>query len=361
MLASRLLPFPNILSRTTALNFNRRALLSTLNTPKVYAAFFKKYNCAGYTFEPGKPPEQEFQLLAKARQWGAESTIKHQKFLGCSIRLAEFFERFEDFREDAGGYTYSPDTEYALEFKRLCTVKRWDEGRIADVKKEYEKLMEASNHSRDGDASSRKDDQAHENVLEGKTAIAKFFIENQCPGYSYNYRSSVVEFFELVEARTVMWEEKTGDRKRTGTYEKTAEYKDLRREFEVAIEACFDAFLRVKRRSVEEKETRPWETLAELFKEGEAPLGRTKARKLLEKVHVNIYDLTDLFQIHMPPSADILQKLLTTESHRMQKLRFPGLRELAAYSVDTGRVYKLRSAKENGTLVLLLQRIRRRF
>ncbi|CUS15004.1 unnamed protein product, partial [Tuber aestivum] len=333
--------------------------LSTRNSPTVYAKFFKKYNFERYTFEPGNPLEQEFQRLAKARQWGVESTAKHHELLHRAIRLAEFFERFED-SEVVGGYKYSPEAESPVEFSRLCTVKGWDEGRIAVVKKEYDELTGVTSRKRKDSASDSKGDQK-EDVLEGHTAIAKFFIKNRCPGYSYRYRSSEVEFRELVEVRKAMWKERTGSRKRKGTYEKTEEYKGLRREFEVAIEKCFDTFLGVRRKSAEEKEMRPWETLVELLKVGKAPMGRGKANQLIYKVHINIYDLVGLFEIHRQPSAKTLQRLLTTESHQIQELRFPNLVILAAYSSLTRQVYNLDNAKKNGTLVFLLQRLRRHF
>ncbi|RPA96230.1 hypothetical protein L873DRAFT_1695070 [Choiromyces venosus 120613-1] len=358
MLTSRLLPFRNILPPKKAFHFTRRALLSTLNAPKVYASFFKKYNCGGYTFEPGKPPEQEFQLLAKNRQWGTKSTTKHHGLLDRAIRLAEFFERFED---RAGRYTYSPGTEHNIEFKRLCTVKGWDKGKIVDVKKEYEKLREASNHSRDGGASNREDHQEKNKDLKGRTAIARFFIKYQCPGYSYEYRSSGTEFRALAEAKKAIWKSQTGTRKRTGPYEKTEEYERLQREFQVAIEECFDSFLRVKSGSLEEKETRPWETLVELLKLGKAPMDGSTAAELIKTVHINIYDFVDLFTIHLPPSAKTLEKLLTTEFYQIQKLRFPNVVILAAYSCLTKRVYDLENAKKNGTLVLLLHRLREHF
>ncbi|RPA89102.1 hypothetical protein L873DRAFT_1791719 [Choiromyces venosus 120613-1] len=332
MLISPLFPFLNILPRKTVFYSIRRALLSTLNAPTVYANFFKKYNFEKYTFEPGRSPEQEFQLLAKTRQWGTKQTTRNQRLLEIAIRQAEFFERFEDFREDG-----------------------WDEGKIADVKNQYEVLTGVSSHKEDEAR------EAYEDVVEGKTAIAKFFIENQCPGYSYSYRSSVVELSELVEAREDMWEEIAGDRERRGSYKKTEEYYRLQREFQVATEECFESFLRVKIGSLEEKETRPWETLAELLKLGKAPMDRSTAAELIKTVHINIYDFIDLFTFHLPPSANTLEKLLTTEFYRVQKLRFPDVVTLAAYSRLIHRVYNLENAKTNGTLVLLLHRLKEHF
>ncbi|PWW77851.1 hypothetical protein C7212DRAFT_342488 [Tuber magnatum] len=361
MLASRLLPFHIISPRTPTLHFLQRALLSKCNSPTVYSNFFKKYNFERYTFEPGNPPEEEFQRLAKARQWGAKSTDKHHKLLHRALRLAEFFERFQGGEGKVGEYRYSPDAESSVEFRRLCTVKGWGEGRIAVVRKEYDELTGVASQSEEGGASDSEGNQEKERVLEGHTAIARFFVKNQCPGYSYGYRSSEVEFRELSKVRKVMWKERTGDRKRRGTYEKTEEYESLHREFEVAIEECFDAFLGVERHSVEEREIRPWETLAELLKVGKPPMERPQAVEVIKKIHVNIYDLIGLFEIQRSPSSNTLQRLLTTESHRVQKLRFPNPVILAAYSALTRQVYNLDHAKESGTLVLLLQRLRSHF
>ncbi|KAG0639102.1 hypothetical protein HOY80DRAFT_1137043 [Tuber brumale] len=408
MLASRLLPFRTILPRTLTFHSAQRVLLSTQNSPTVHASFFKKYNFERYTFEPGKPPEEEFQRLVKAREWGTKRTAKHRELLHNAVRLAEFFERFEEGGEEVGRYIYSPGSESAVEFRRLCTVKGWDEGRIAVVRKEYDELTGVASQSREGDASnseasrekekveggtsnsegdqenveggtsnsegnqekewekeedgaSKSEGNQKKRVFRGHTAIAKFFVENQCPGYSYSYRSSEVEFRELAEVREAMWKAGAGGRERKGPYKKTGEYEDLRREFEVAIEESFDAFLRVERKSLEEKETRPWETLVELLKVGKAPIGRTEAIILIKEIHINIYDLTNLFEIDLPPSMSILRGLLTTESQRIQQLRFPNLVMLAAYSALTDKVYSLDNAKKNGTLVLLLQRLRSHF
>ncbi|KAG0127831.1 hypothetical protein HOY82DRAFT_624091 [Tuber indicum] len=347
------------------------------NSPTVHANFFKKYNFERYAFEPGKPLEEEFQRLSEARGWGTGEAARHCGLLHNAVLLAEFFERFEDHGNEVGRYIYSPDAESCVEFQRLCMAKGWDEERIAVVRKEYDGLMGVASEPREGSASdsegdrekeeveggasNSEDDQAKERVFKGHTAIAKFFVENQCPGYSYSYRSSEVEFRELAEVRETMWKAAAGGRERKGTYKNTEEYKGLRREFEVAIEECFDAFLGVERKSMEEKETRPWETLAELLKVGKAPMSRAEAAKIIKKTHVNIHDFTSLFEIHLPPSVSILKRLMTTESHRIQELRFPNVAMLAAYSVLTGKVYNLRHAKTNGTLALLLQRLRGHF
>ena len=104
--------------------------------------FFSQFNFQRYTYDPHKPPLEEFKRLCQERQWGPSRIRKHEtafllavegeKDLGGSLAdpnapLQEFFSQFNFQR-----YTYDPHNPALEEFKRLCQERQWGPSKIRE-------------------------------------------------------------------------------------------------------------------------------------------------------------------------------------------------------------------------------------
>ncbi|CUS15007.1 unnamed protein product [Tuber aestivum] len=351
MLPSKLL---TIIPRRRALftNFHllHRFYLSTKNSPTVHANFFKRYDFSEYTFTPTNPVDVEFERLAKARQWKEKGISKHSRLLERAVRVAEFFERFED--EGAGGYVYDAGSDRVEEFWRMCNEKGWEGRTIKEHKKEFETLIEEKiSAANGGDENKTGGDEA----FEGKTPVQKFLMRNQHPGYSFTGQAPEIELWELLQAEKKAWEWKTRGCAGSTRYGDTKEFKTLLRRFNYAMEESLVPLLDGEKNS---NSSMPWKIIFEQFDLGKPPTNFQKAKKILREFYVNILDYLEL--VHQSkacgtPSTGVPQPGSPAEFHR---LRFPTLRTLAIYSYVTGRVYR---CGQDGLLAFFLQLIEREY
>ncbi|PUU82757.1 hypothetical protein B9Z19DRAFT_1120143 [Tuber borchii] len=112
--------------------------MSTPNGP--LQEFFSQFNFQRYTYNPHKPPLEEFERLCQERQWGPSKIRKHKAaFLlvfereqdprgglaASNVLLQEFFSQF-NFQ----GYTHDSHKPPLEEFKRLCQARKWGPSKI---------------------------------------------------------------------------------------------------------------------------------------------------------------------------------------------------------------------------------------
>ncbi|KAF8415622.1 hypothetical protein EV426DRAFT_706982 [Tirmania nivea] len=202
-------------------------------------------------------------------------------------------------------------------------------------------------------------------VIEASTSespLARFFRTKGLllggPTYAYRSLATEQEFTKLSRLlqQNGSWMGKTADdelqlsfhsqteqKALQKKFQKSPEYRELRRELNRAIEDELDWLL--SRNEQVKNGLQPWEYLCEVFKVGKAPMTRLEAKKVLRPIKVNIYDFIEYERNVQRGTKPQTPKRFKTDS------------ELGKYSKKKGRVYALEDAKEDGVLRLLLRRI----
>jgi len=282
------------------------------------ATFFKGYNSAHYTYDPTLAVGDEFSRLEQEQQWESEEVQEHRKLLDRAVHLANFF-----WKHEWGGYVFREDAKYDDEFWRLCQKKRWDEDRIGRAEAEFLKIsggsMESLTAARDRmpeetapeeeaetapaeeteatseqelETTSSEQEEDAETVRpedpeapEVQGAIVRFFTLHNCPDYTYSGQAPRIEFRELTEAKEQAWRTRDPHRTQHKDFQKTKEFKTLKRDYHEAVEERFDGLLDIRAGAVEGYKMEPWEYIVELFRLGDIPISKNKASKVLNTIH----------------------------------------------------------------------------
>ena len=296
------------------------------------ATFFKGYNSAHYTYDPTLAVGDEFSRLEQEQQWEPEEVQEHRKLLDRAVRLANFF-----WKHEWGGYVFQEGAEYDDEFWRLCQKKRWDEDRIGRAEAEFLKISggsiespmaardrmseetapeetapketapegvvpeegetapaeEAEATSEQGlETTSSEQEEDAETVRpedpedpEAQGAIVSFFTLRNCPNYTYSGKAPRIEFRELTEAKEEAWRNRDPHGTEGKDFERTKEFKTLKRDYHEAVEERFDGLLDMRAEAMEGYKMEPWESIVELFRLGDIPISKSKASKVLNTIH----------------------------------------------------------------------------
>ncbi|KAI5803629.1 hypothetical protein DFH27DRAFT_652768 [Peziza echinospora] len=303
--------------------------------------------------------------------------------------LRGFFTKFEFH-----AYKYNQAAIPTEEFSRLCAARKWGPARISSAKREFDGIMAApSQHKTSGTtepSTSQRSNNEHNINIEtlqntkntpniaaqqprqlgqkrkstpprqssrpdlSKSPLAEFFTRFNCSNYTYKGLSATVEFDRLTNQ----------------------EYYELKRQFYQTVEAQFDWFVDIQcKRTGLKKE----EYVAIFFGLGQAPMDVDTATKLLRSININIYDFLDyhyeLFGLEekITPGTDnakasreptaTLDPITNNALRTLPQMptKFPSVVLLGIYCKVTGRIYDLKEARSNGTLVLLLKRVGKHF
>ena len=158
--------------------------------------FFSKFNFQGYTYDPHKPPLEEFKRLCQARKWGPwkigehETAFLHAVGSGQDQRgslpgpnLIKFFRKYEYQR-----FTYDLDAPIRSEFQRLVGLRGWGNANLSKVTKQFNKAVAL--------------DAKEQSVYGAGPNAIKFFREYEYQLFTYDSDASVqAEFQRLVGLR----------------------------------------------------------------------------------------------------------------------------------------------------------------
>ncbi|KAF8422850.1 hypothetical protein EV426DRAFT_147464 [Tirmania nivea] len=239
--------------------------------------------------------------------------------------VADFFEVHE-----FPGYTYDPGQPPEAEFDRLCIARQWGRRRVNTMRTIFhEAVRQEATTPRAGETQ-----QLHHSIAnDANSPLQRFFVRNAVNGYIYRGRSPAVEWKRLLRAKSLRFAQCRIE----GSEHQALYYRYLE-----AVEEEVD-YLIEQDEDVREGRIKPWEYLCQLFEVGVAPLSKSKARKLLAPIHVNIFDF-------------ISYQRAVRAGQRATLQTFPTVRRLAAYS-SPARLYPLQVAKADGTLKFLLRSI----
>ncbi|PUU82764.1 hypothetical protein B9Z19DRAFT_966530 [Tuber borchii] len=346
--------------------------------------FFRQFNFQRYTYDPHKPPLEEFKRLCQARQWGASKIRKHETAFLHAIgseqdlrgglagpNVIEFFRKYEYQR-----FTYDLDAPIQSEFQRLVGLRGWGEANLSNVTSRFYKAValdggeqsvynagpnaikffrqyEYQLFTYDPNASSThpKDPGTQEVDI-----IVDWLREQECHGYRYRGDSPELEFKELVRVKRREWNQVRREADMdTGNeaWKESDEFDLLRTEFYEVVEKAFNTLLG---RFCQITGFTPWQVLVGLYRPG---VCSPEQGMILKSVFVNIFDFLDAFQeiLRDPPTTDGWELLQLLRPLAIE-LEFKKNSMLGVYSALTNRVFPLEMAKEDGTLILLLHRIR---
>ncbi|PUU82762.1 hypothetical protein B9Z19DRAFT_1074171 [Tuber borchii] len=345
-----------------------RRSLAGLNMP--LQEFFSQFNFYGYTYDPHTPVLEEFGFLCQAWQWGPSMireqemafliAVERERDLRGSLvgpNVFDFFRKYEFQR-----FTYNLDAPIQSEFQRLVKLRGWGEANLSKVAQQFNRAVVL--------------DATEQSVLGTQEAglLAHWLIEQECHGYRYLGGLPEIEFKKLVRVKRWKWNQvrrEAGMDTRNEAWKESEEFNQLHTEFYEVVEEAFnlllDSFCQIAR-------FEPWQVLVGLYGPGLygpeqgiiglygqelESMGKEAAKIILKSVFVNIFDFLDAFQeiLRDPPTTDrwMLLQLLRPLAIELQ---FPNNSLLGVYSALTNRVFPLEIAEKDGTLVLLLHRIR---
>ena len=111
--------------------------------------FFSKFNFQGYTYDPHKPPLEEFKRLCQAWQWGPSRVREHEAAFLHAVRsgqdqrgslpgpnLIKFFREYEYQL-----FTYDLDAPIESEFQRLVGLRGWGKANLSKVTSQFNKAV----------------------------------------------------------------------------------------------------------------------------------------------------------------------------------------------------------------------------
>ncbi|PUU82761.1 hypothetical protein B9Z19DRAFT_966650, partial [Tuber borchii] len=335
-------------------------LRGSLTAPNVrLQEFFSQFNFQGYTYDPHKPPLEEFKRLCQARQWGPSKIREHETAFLLAVgrgqdrreslpgpNVIEFFIRYE-----YPLFTYNLDASPKSELQRLAGLRKWGEANLSQVTEQFNKAVALDAREKSGYAVSESTDsedlEAHEVDL-----LVDWMRQQECCGYSYRGALPELKFRKLKE-----WELVDEGSEDFLSWTDSCEFEPLHIEFNQVVENVFnsllDEFCKITGFS-------PWQVLVGLYGKRRQGVGRQEAETVLGKVFVNIFDFLDLFQeiLRNPPTTNS-GKLLRLLKPRATELQFPNEMMLGVYSSLTGRVFPFNVASKNGILALLLHPLKK--
>ncbi|PUU82765.1 hypothetical protein B9Z19DRAFT_327563 [Tuber borchii] len=158
--------------------------------------FFRQFNFQRYTYDPHKPPLEEFKRLCQARQWGTSEIGKHKTAFLLALEkgkdrrgslpgpnLIKFFRKYE-YQQ----FTYDLDAPIQSEFQRLVRLRGWGEANRSNVTSQFNKAVAL--------------DGGEQSVYSAGPNAIKFFRQYEYQLFTYDSNASVQsEFQRLVGLR----------------------------------------------------------------------------------------------------------------------------------------------------------------
>ncbi|PWW73511.1 hypothetical protein C7212DRAFT_347014 [Tuber magnatum] len=337
--------------------------------------FFRQFTFQKYSYNPHAPAPKEFKRLCEARQWGPSKIRRHEAVFrelilevgqdpsrsSAGPEVTKFFRRYE-----YQNFACDLDAPAQSEFQRLIGLRGWGKKKLSGVKKEFKNAVALDAREQSMYGSSQFTGPEYQGPPE-VDLLADWLREQECPGYRYRGDLPELEFKELVYVKRREWLRRRyheiGEDRPLTTEErqewKTApEFESLRDGFYAVVEEVFNLLLE---NFCQITGLTPWQVLVGLYGEGQGQgaSGKQAAKNVLQKVFINIFDFLDAFQeiLRNPPTTDG-RELLRQLKPRASELQFPNNLMLGVYSALTNRVFPKEAARENGTLVLLLHRIK---
>ncbi|PUU82758.1 hypothetical protein B9Z19DRAFT_1074162 [Tuber borchii] len=334
--------------------------------------FFNQFNFQGYTYDPHTPPLEEFKRLCQARKWGPSKIGEHETaFLlaagsGQDQRgslpgpnVIEFFRKYEYQL-----FTYDLDASVQSEFQRLVGLRKWGKANLSKVTRQFNKAVALDTREQSVYSISEPIDPEDPGMQE-VDLLADWLREQECRGYRYQGGLPELEFRDLVDVKFQEWcqdqnlRNKRGQgmsRVGRGAWKGSPEFKSLRTQFYGVVEEVFNLLLD---KVCQITGFTPWQVLVGLYGQGQQGVEKQAARMILRKVFINIFDFLDAFKeiLKNPPTTN-RWKLLRLLKPLAIELQFPNNLMLGVYSALTNRVFPIEEVEEDGTLVLLLHRIK---
>ncbi|PUU82759.1 hypothetical protein B9Z19DRAFT_1120145 [Tuber borchii] len=316
--------------------------------------FFSQFNFREYTYDPHTPAPEEFKRLCEARRWGASKIREHETAFLLAVEreqdlrggltgpnVIEFFRKYEYQR-----FTYDLDAPIQSEFQRLVKLRGWGEVNLSKVTEQFNKAVALDARDKSGYAAPEPTD-SEDLEEEEVDLLVDWMWKQECCEYSYRGALPEINFKKLKG-----WERVYG--------ESEGEFESLHKGFNQVVEKVFDSLLDELCEITEITGIKPWQLLVGLYGQGQQDVEKQDAGIILKNIFVNIFDFLDAFQ-------KIPSNLRTTDGQEFLRrlkplaveLQFPNDMILGVYSFLTGRVYPAPRASKDGTLVLLLQRIKR--
>ncbi|PUU82763.1 hypothetical protein B9Z19DRAFT_327540 [Tuber borchii] len=327
--------------------------------------FFSEYGCQRFTYDLDDSIQSEFQRLVKLRGWGEVNLSKVTKRFNEAVML----DATEQLVYSASEATDSDDPEEATDSDDLeedTDSEDLEEDTDSEDLEEntYYDDLDQYTFPEDPEEDTYSEDLGTEEV----DLLADWLTEQECPGFTYYGGLPELAFKELVRVKGQEWDLA---RMEEGLDIEDEEWKDsvefmlLRTEFYEVVEEAFNLLLG---KFCQITRFKPWQVLVGLYGPeiygpeqgmGLESIGKRAAKIILQNVFINIFDFLDAFQeiLKDPPTTDrweLLQRLRPLAI----ELQFPNNSLLGVYSALTNRVFPLQIAKEEGTLALLLHRIR---
>ena len=158
--------------------------------------FFNQFNFQGYTYDPHKPPLEEFKRLCQARQWGPSRVREHETAFLHAVgsgqdqreslpgpNLIKFFRKYE-YQQ----FTYDLHAPIRSEFQRLVGLRGWGEANLSKVTSEFNKAVAL--------------DVKEQSVYSAGPNAIKFFREYEYQLFTYDSDAPIQsEFQRLVGLR----------------------------------------------------------------------------------------------------------------------------------------------------------------
>ena len=258
-------------------------LSGSLASPRVsLQEFFSQFNFQEYTYDPHKPPLEEFERLCQARKWGPSKTRKHktaflhafesgqdQRVSLAGPNVVEFFRRYEYHR-----FTYDLDAPIQSEFQRLVGLREWGNANLSKVTRQFNKAIALDAREQSVYSSSEPSDPEGPGMQE-VDLLADWLRKQECRGYKYRGGPPELEFRKLVDVKRKEWKQAHRELEHCPSWKHSLEFELLRTEFYEVVEKVFNSLLD---KFCQITGFTPWQVLVGLYGEGQESVGKNAAK-----------------------------------------------------------------------------------
>ena len=224
----------------------RSHILIAMSTPSgPLQEFFSQFNFQRYTYDPHKPPLEEFKRLCQERQWGPSKIREHEiAFLHAVERgqdrkgnlpgpnVIEFFIRYE-----YPLFTYNLDASPQSELQRLAGLRKWGEANLSQVTEQSNKAVALDARVKSGYAASESTDSEDLEVQEVDHLVDWMWRQECC---EYRYRGALPE---LTFTKLKKWERVNEESEDSLSSTDSCEFEPLHTEFNRVVEMVFNSLL----------------------------------------------------------------------------------------------------------------------
>ena len=238
--------------------------------------FFSQFNFREYTYDPHKPPLEEFKRLCQERQWGPSKIREHQTAFLHAVRrgqdrkgnlpgpnVIEFFIRYE-----YPLFTYNLDASPQSELQRLAGLRKWGEANLSQVTEQFNKAVALDARGKSGYAASESTDSEDLEVQE-VDLLVDWMRQRGCCEYRYRGALPELKFRKLKK-----WELVNEESEDSLSWTDSCRFELLYTEFNQVIDMVFnsrlDKFCQITGFT-------PWQILAGLYGRRRRGVGKQEA------------------------------------------------------------------------------------